>query len=97
MTTTPHSPAEAPTDLLSLIEALRDLPGLSPLDRAVRSVELMGVAKSVLAAARAEAFLDAINDGMGVTAIARELGIQRSKVNDAIAAQRGRDRVTPKH
>lgn len=79
---------ERPTTLFSLVSALAALPELPPVERARMAPELIEAAKGVLAGVRGEAMQEALDAGMTGVALAAELGINRSKVNDALAAHR---------
>lgn len=86
-----------PATLGELRAALDAFSGWEPVERARRAPELIEVAKAVLADERAAAMGEAKAAGMGATALARELGITRQKVYDAIArvsAGRAIDRDT---
>jgi hypothetical protein len=85
----PAGPAGAawrrPANLDQLRAALDAYPGLDPVERARRAPDLIEAAKTVLAVERGRAMAEATADGLGPTALARELGITRAKVYDAIA------------
>jgi hypothetical protein len=86
--TTAGSSAEGrPSSLTDLVAALNALPGMLPVDRARQIPALIEAAKSVLACERAAAMVAATAPG-GITRaeLARELGVSRSKVTEAIAA-----------
>jgi hypothetical protein len=76
-----------PSSLEDLIAALSQLPALGDVDRARAIPGLIEAAKTVLARARAAAMAAATVPG-GITRaeLARQLGISRSKVTEAIAA-----------
>jgi DNA-binding MarR family transcriptional regulator len=74
-----------PLTLQELITALTDLGRLPPLERATTAPMLIDATKGVLALERAMAFREAIeDDGMTQSEIARELGISRANVSDAL-------------
>jgi hypothetical protein len=85
--TTDPAPAVAwrrPSTLDELRAALDAFSGWEALERARRAPELIEVAKTVLADERGTAMAEA-KVQQGVTALARDLGITRQKVYDAIA------------
>jgi len=71
-----------------LADAIAALPAMEPVERARAAVALGGAAKSVLAAERRRALAEAVSGGVSIAALARELGVHRSKVDDALAAHR---------
>lgn len=73
-----------PATLDELRAALDAFTGWDALERARRAPELIEAAKTVLADERGAAMAEAKN-AQGVTALARDLGITRQKVYDAIA------------
>ncbi len=85
--TTRHR-GQRPTTLFSLVSALAALPELPPVERARVAPDLIEAAKGVLSGVRGSAMQEAVDGGMTVVALAAELGINRSKVNDALAAHR---------
>ncbi len=87
--TTRHG-ADRPSTLFSLIAALAELPELSPVERARVAPDLIEAAKAVLSGVRGAAIQEAVDGGMSVVGVARELGVHRSKVTDALTAHRAR-------
>lgn len=81
-----HHQDPRPSSLEDLIAALAGLPGLPPVDRARAIPSLIEAAKTILARERAGA-MDAATGPDGITRaeLARQLGISRSKVTEAIA------------
>lgn len=73
-----------PTTLGELRTVLAAFDGWDPVERARRAPELIEATKAVLADERGAA-MGIAKEGMGATALARELGITRAKVYDAIA------------
>ena len=86
--TTSTTPAAAvwrrPVTLAELRAALEVFGRWEPVERARRAPELIEAAKAVLADERSTAMGEAKAAGMGVTALARELGVTRQKVYDAL-------------
>lgn len=83
--TTPAAAAwRRPGSLDELCAALDAFSGWEPVERARRAPELIEAAKTVLADERSAAMGEARTQGMGVTALARELGVTRQKVYDAL-------------
>jgi hypothetical protein len=74
-----------PATLAELRADLTAFDAWSPVVRARRAPELIEAARTVLADERAAAMRAAKAGGMGVTALARALGITRQKVYDALA------------
>lgn len=81
---------DRPGSLAGLITALSGLHDMTPIERARKIPALIEAAKSVLARERAAAMAAATAPG-GVTRaeLARQLGVSRSKVTEAIAAYDG--------
>lgn len=77
-----------PATLAELRAALDAFPDADPLERARRAPELIEAAKSVLADERSRALAEA-KQTVGATALARELGISRGKVYQAITRTTG--------
>lgn len=77
-------------DLESLRRALNDLETMTPLDRARTLHALVDEAPRVLARSRSAAFDALAGPGrpMTITALAKELRIHRSRVDEAIKAHR---------
>lgn len=73
-----------PVTLAELRAALEVFGRWEPVERARRAPELIEAAKAVLADERSAAMGEAKAGGMGVTALARELGVTRQKVYDAL-------------
>jgi hypothetical protein len=71
-----------------LAAAIAALPAMPPVERARAAVALGSAAKAVLAAERRRALAEAVGGGSTIAALARELGVHRSKVDDALAAHR---------
>jgi DNA-binding CsgD family transcriptional regulator len=73
------------SDLTDLVAALGRFDSLPPVERARLAPSLIDQAKSALSVARAAAMSEATSDGgMSQAQLARELGISRSKVNEAL-------------
>lgn len=98
MTTTKGSPSKGdrPTNLDELLQALTELPGLDPVERARSCRDLIEVTKAVLSHERRHALLEANTgpDPIGATDLARRLGVARSRVTDAIALARSENAST---
>jgi hypothetical protein len=81
-------------DIAKLRAALDDLETMSPLDRARTLHALVEEAPRVLARSRAAAFGALVAPGAEyyrrIPALAKELGIHRSRVDEAIKAHRDR-------
>jgi len=91
-TTSKRRLPKSPTVTLDeLLQALAELPGLDPVERARTSKRLIEVTKAVLSYERRHALLEANTTGpepIGATELARRLGVARSRVTDAIALAR---------
>lgn len=82
---TPAEPLNRPSTLADLISALAALADLPPVERARACPDLIDAAKGVLARERAAAMAEATAPGgMSKAELARQLGISRSKVGEAI-------------
>jgi len=79
---------DRPQTLAELQAALAALPQLPPVERARLAPTLIEAAKTVLALERGAALAEAKADGWTEPGLARELGVHRSKVADAVAAWR---------
>lgn len=75
----------APDLVQALIGALFKFETLPPLDRAKAAPGLIDQAKAAMALARRAAIAEMETGGMRRADIARELGISRSKVTEALA------------
>jgi hypothetical protein len=77
-------------DLESLRQALNDLETMPLIDQAKTLPGLINMSREVLSLRRGAVFDALAGPGkqMTITALARELGIHRSKVDDAIKAYR---------
>lgn len=80
---------DRPSTLADLIAELRRVSKLPPVERARVIPGLIDVTKGVLARERGAAMDEATKAGMTTVALAAELGIQRSKVSDALKLFRG--------
>jgi hypothetical protein len=80
----PSAAWRRPSTLDELRAALDTFSGWDALERARRAPDLIEAAKTVLADERGTAMAEA-KAQQGVTALARDLGITRQKVYDAIA------------
>ena len=93
MTERNTNPAKAawrrPATLDELRAALTAFSGWDPVERARRAPELIEAAKTVLADERGTAMSQAKAGGVGATALARELGVTRAKVYEAISRTTG--------
>jgi hypothetical protein len=81
---------EPVNDLAALRQALDDLENMPPIDQARAIPGLIDQARETLARRRGAVFAALAGPGkpMTITALAKELGIHRSKVDDAIKAYR---------
>jgi len=92
--TAPTSPGPGgawrrPATLGELRAALDAFADLDPVERARRAPGLIEATKTVLADERGAALAEATAAGLGPTALARELGITRAKVYEALARTGG--------
>ena len=75
-----------------LAEVIAALPGMPPVERARAAKELIDTAKAVLSAERRAALAEATAPGAEfyrrIPDLARELGVSRGKVDEALAAHR---------
>jgi DNA-binding NarL/FixJ family response regulator len=71
-----------------LADAIAALAAMEPADRARAAKALADAARTVLAAERRQALADAVGQGWSIAALARELGVHRSKIDDALAEHR---------
>ena len=85
-----NDPAVPANDLARLRQALDDLEALPLLEQARATPAVIDVAKEALSRHRGAVFAALAGPGrpMTITGLAKELGIGRGKVNDAIAAWR---------
>lgn len=88
-------PWRRPGTLDELRAALDDYPTLDAVERARRAPGLIEAAKTVMAGERGRAMAQATAGGWGPTALARELGITRAKVYEAIARAAGQGTPEP--
>lgn len=79
-------------ELARLRKALDDLEKLPPLEQARAVPAVIDLAKETLSRHRGGLFASLAGPGrpMSIAALARELGVTRSKIDDAIAAVRDR-------
>ncbi len=82
-----HAGDRRPASLESLIAALTNLPAMMPVDRARAIPALIEATKTILARERGAAMAAATGPGgISRAELARQLGISKSKVTEAIAA-----------